>query len=384
MVDEVIGRDLLAFGVPVLVLGDPVQLPPPRGCGFFTAAKPDVMLTEIHRQARDNPIIRMSMMVREGRKLDIGTYGTSRVIAATSDIVADQHLVGRNRTRRGYNSSRRRRLGLVGDLPQIGDKIVCLRNDHAKRLLNGSLWRVERVHAASADGEISMAIRPEEGGEVVEVATHAAFFTGPRPVSRQYDEFDYGYALTVHKAQGSQWGSVSLLDEFRVFPPRPPPLALHRHHPGGGTDHGDGERMDMSDKPAPGQNVVPFGKYKGQPVEVLLQDHNYREWLAEQPWLREKHITLYQTIINYGGEPESFDSILVSVFSGSGETSYEEANTCNCDPSFSAFDGGLEVFCQATVASEPSEASLDHPAFGLGLECADTLRSVDDLNRPPA
>ena len=96
--------------------------------------------------------------------------------------MADQHLVGRNRTRRAYNSSQRRRLGLEGSLPLSGDKIVCLRNDHAKRLLNGSLWIVERVHAASANGEIYMAIKPEEGGEVVEVSTHAAFFTGPRPV----------------------------------------------------------------------------------------------------------------------------------------------------------------------------------------------------------
>ena len=66
MVDEEIGRDLLSFGVPVLVLGDPAQLPPVAGGGFFTAAEPDVMLTEVHRQAADNPIIRMSMVVREG------------------------------------------------------------------------------------------------------------------------------------------------------------------------------------------------------------------------------------------------------------------------------------------------------------------------------
>jgi exodeoxyribonuclease-5 len=66
MVDEEIGRDLLSFGKPVLVLGDPAQLPPIAGGGFFTSAEPDVMLTEVHRQAFDDPIIRMSMIVREG------------------------------------------------------------------------------------------------------------------------------------------------------------------------------------------------------------------------------------------------------------------------------------------------------------------------------
>ncbi|MBK9080549.1 MAG: AAA family ATPase, partial [Rhizobiales bacterium] len=66
MVDEELGRDLLSFGKPVLVLGDPGQLPPVKGGGFFTDAEPDAMLTEVHRQASDDPIIRLSMIAREG------------------------------------------------------------------------------------------------------------------------------------------------------------------------------------------------------------------------------------------------------------------------------------------------------------------------------
>ena len=53
MVDAELGRDLLSFGVPLLVLGDPAQLPPIQGGGFFTDAEPDAMLTEVHRQAED-------------------------------------------------------------------------------------------------------------------------------------------------------------------------------------------------------------------------------------------------------------------------------------------------------------------------------------------
>ena len=64
MVDAELGRDLLSFGKPVLVLGDPAQLPPIKGAGFFTEAEPDAMLTEVHRQAADNPIIRLSMTIR--------------------------------------------------------------------------------------------------------------------------------------------------------------------------------------------------------------------------------------------------------------------------------------------------------------------------------
>ena len=99
MVDEELGRDLLSFGKPILVLGDPAQLPPVRGGGFFTAAEPDVMLTEIHRQAEDNPIIRLAGAVRRGEELPYGDYGAAKVIrrneiAAPMVLDADQVLVG--------------------------------------------------------------------------------------------------------------------------------------------------------------------------------------------------------------------------------------------------------------------------------------------------
>ncbi|MDB5592085.1 AAA family ATPase, partial [Enterovirga sp.] len=81
MVDEDLGRDLLGFGTPVLVLGDPAQLPPVKGAGYFTEHPPDAMLTEVHRQAKDDPIIDLSVRVREGGTLAPGQYGESRVIS---------------------------------------------------------------------------------------------------------------------------------------------------------------------------------------------------------------------------------------------------------------------------------------------------------------
>ncbi|MFL5099482.1 MAG: ATP-dependent RecD-like DNA helicase, partial [Xanthobacteraceae bacterium] len=75
MVDAELGRDLMSFNVPLLVLGDPAQLPPVAGGGFFTDAPPDAMLTEVHRQAQDDPIVRISMDIRAGKRLDPGTYG---------------------------------------------------------------------------------------------------------------------------------------------------------------------------------------------------------------------------------------------------------------------------------------------------------------------
>ena len=230
MVDEDLGRDLLSFGKPVLVLGDTAQLPPVKGGGFFTDAEPDVMLTEVHRQAADNPIIRMSMTVREGGRLALGDYGDSRVIRraeieAPRVMQADQVLVGINKTRRAYNGRMRDAAGPRRRCkPEVGEKLVCLRNDKKKGLLNGGTWIVTALHA-DRGAKYSFSVRPEEEEgkrKPVRVAVLPAFFEGrdeeiPFIQKRDSDQFDYGYALTVHKAQGSQWDDVVLFDESFAF-----------------------------------------------------------------------------------------------------------------------------------------------------------------------
>lgn len=228
MVDEQLGHDLLSFGTKVLVLGDPFQLPPVQGAGFFTSSDPDVMLTEIHRQAKDNPIIRLSLDIREGEYLEHGSYGESRVIPRDAVdraqvLGADQVLVGRNKTRLDYNDRLRELRNLPHREPVVGDKLVCLRNNPQKRLLNGQLWTVAEVKKR-AGGRYSLVLDPEEPGikSQVKVITHQAFFSGEEdklswPERRAYDEFTFGYCLTVHKAQGSQWDNVYLFDESFVF-----------------------------------------------------------------------------------------------------------------------------------------------------------------------
>ncbi len=229
MVDADIGRDLLSFGVPILVLGDPAQLPPIAGGGFFTSAEPDVMLTEVHRQAAENPIIRLSMIVREGGKLEPGIYGESQVIGRDAIepeevTAADQVLVGRNATRRSYNGRIRQLLGRVVPTPVAGDKLVCLRNDRKRGLLNGSLWQVQATRQARK-GLLRFTLSPdqdEDGKRRTTISVNPAFFEGTAETltnaeRRRSDEFDFGYVLTVHKAQGSQWDSVILFDESFAF-----------------------------------------------------------------------------------------------------------------------------------------------------------------------
>jgi exodeoxyribonuclease V len=234
MVSIDLARDLLSFGTKVLVLGDPAQLKPVDGAGYFTRNEPDFFLTEIHRQARDNPIIRMSVIVREGGELACGSYGESRVVRVMDDIDPtkfDQVLVGRNQTRNTYNARMRELLGHSNALfdtdPRPGEKLVCLRNRREKGLLNGSLWKIieSKRNTRSKYPGFKMVVFPLDegmGDQNRETWTPVEFFSGREneldwEARKGAEEFTYGYCLTVHKAQGSQWNNVFVRDESYVF-----------------------------------------------------------------------------------------------------------------------------------------------------------------------
>ncbi|MDR3463298.1 MAG: AAA family ATPase [Beijerinckiaceae bacterium] len=230
MVGPDLGRDLLSYGKPVLVLGDPAQLPPVNGAGFFTdKPNPDVLLTEIHRQALENPIIRMSIDVREGHRLEFGDHGAAKVIKRSdldpkSVLAADIVLCGMNKTRRAFNNRIRERKGITQPGPQRGEKLVCLKNKRDKGLLNGTLWTVEKQKRSAAPW-LQMVVKPEDEPDVttkVDIKVNTAFFNGTEDdldenELRLNEHFTFGYCLTVHKSQGSQWDDVMLFDESGVF-----------------------------------------------------------------------------------------------------------------------------------------------------------------------
>jgi exodeoxyribonuclease V len=229
MVDAELGRDLLSFGAPVLVLGDPAQLPPIQGGGFFTDQSPDAMLTEVHRQALGDPIVQLSMEVRAGRPLAPIRHDLTEVVRRgdfdpARALETNQILVGRNVTRRAYNARLRERRGLDGTLPVAGDKLVCLRNNRRKGLFNGGLWVVKK-RGVRKSGVLSLRLMPEDEvrHRALAVSVRPECFTGGIEqmewmIRKRYEEFDYGYVLTVHKAQGSQWDDVVLFDESFAFP----------------------------------------------------------------------------------------------------------------------------------------------------------------------
>lgn len=225
MVNEPMARDLMSFGVQILVLGDPAQLPPVIGQGFFINAKPDFMLTEIHRQAAENPIIRLATDIRQRRqprpdgKMVI-PWGS---IDPKTVLQHDQILVGKNATKKATNHRIRDLLNRQSDLPVEGDRVVCLRNDHEIGLLNGSIWTVDTCYDLDGDGKLDLIVKNEDGNYLA-VESHSAHFLAregeadiPWWLKKEAQEFDYGYALTCHKAQGSQWDSVLVFDESNVF-----------------------------------------------------------------------------------------------------------------------------------------------------------------------
>src|SRR5258708_3887624 len=234
MVDAELARDLMSFGVPLLVLGDPAQLPPIQGGGFFTSTKPDAMLTEVHRQAQDDPIVRLSMMIRAGNSLQEGHYGESAVVCREAVdparvIGADQILVGRNATRRAYNARLRQRRGFTDVLPMTGDKLVCLRNNRRKGLFNGGLWMVSEPPRRRRQ-IIRMRLMPDDalGERTTKVSVLPECFTGAIDqldwaARKRYDEFDFGYVFTLHKAQGSHSCHPALFDASSAFRDHPAP-----------------------------------------------------------------------------------------------------------------------------------------------------------------
>ena len=109
-------------------------------------------------------------------------------------------------------------------MPIAGDKLVCLRNNRRKGLFNGGLWLIKE-RPRPRKQILTMHLKPDDGAgdRVVKVSVRSECFTGaieelPWEQRKKFDEFDFGYVLTVHKAQGSQWDDVVLFDESFAFP----------------------------------------------------------------------------------------------------------------------------------------------------------------------
>ena len=242
---------LLSHKIHVICLGDPFQLPP-IGEDNGVLANPHIFLDEIMRQEEESEIIRLTMDIREGKPLELFKGNEVQVIDQ-KDIVggmygwADQILVAKNLTRRTINNQMRKMFfGTEDTTPIEGDKVICLRNDweHPSAAgdiaVNGTIGTLSNIRYAYNNPVLNPRMTadflPETYTDVdVEVSPYDLYFrdinmdyklltTGEETVTKENfktfpkiwrpQTYDYAYAITCHKAQGSEYDKVLVFEEY--------------------------------------------------------------------------------------------------------------------------------------------------------------------------
>jgi exodeoxyribonuclease-5 len=233
MVDGVIWGDLVSYGLPIVVVGDHGQLPPIRG-DFNLMERPMVKLEKIHRQAEKNPIIKVSMLAREEGKIPFEKFGDGvekmnkkeadcqeRIEELLGNFTTDLLvLCGYNNTRVKLNKFIREGMQFESAEPAVNDRVICLRNNHKVGIYNGMLGVIEALKSKDDQWfrtEIKMDGEQDNyEGLILKSqfnSQEAMNFSKNRYLTIKGDLFDFGYALTVHKAQGSQAKKVVLFEE---------------------------------------------------------------------------------------------------------------------------------------------------------------------------
>jgi exodeoxyribonuclease-5 len=235
MVNETIWNDLKSYKVPIVAVGDHGQLPPiqaPSATPFSLMFEPDHTLTQIQRQAAGNPIIELSVLARETGVIPFGEFTgngsgyAKKIRARTRDVlegVKSIHdtlfLCGRNATRSEANAVIRQRLGFGEAKPLAGETVICLKNNREKAIFNGMTGVIRKIEESDEHfwhAEILMLdgglyadrIVKTQFGSPITLREHKHI--DPRGLR---DLFDWGYCLTVHKAQGSEAENVVLFEE---------------------------------------------------------------------------------------------------------------------------------------------------------------------------
>ena len=247
MVTRGMFRDILAYGVPVVFVGDSGQLPPVGDDGVFAPLETtEHRLTEVHRQALENPIVRWATEVRNGGSVPLYSERTFARLKRGSSVAQSvtrrflergrdsgcMVLCGRNRTRVTLNRTARSTLGFSGPLPQSGERMICLENMRIFSIYNGQLFTVEKdsenfqgsakiCYTLYLEGQLAFtaytgALMARDGEELRRrLAEDAPYLNDALRDGGQERPalFDFGYACSVHKAQGSEWDNVLLFDE---------------------------------------------------------------------------------------------------------------------------------------------------------------------------
>ena len=248
MIDTKILNDLLSFNIPIIAVGDPFQLPPVQGKESELLINPDVTLEEIMRQDEGSAIAYLAEKIRKGKPLkDDESYHDCIWQMNKSDLFnnleifnwADQFIAARNATVNSINHQGRQFFGRTGDLPVIGDKMICRRNSWDTMLLDGKLptalvngligyvTNVEEKQILKnlpwkSDGFMfstnQLNLRPsfEDTAEFTELAYNPLALWENDQQRRNALKgiiLQYAYCITCHASQGSEWDNVVLYDD---------------------------------------------------------------------------------------------------------------------------------------------------------------------------
>jgi len=218
MLGQEIWGDLLDTGVRILAVGDHGQLPPVGGY-FNLMDELDVRLEVIHRQAENDPIIYVSRVIRETGYLPVGQYGSNvvKVLQLPKLTMRPDTLVicGKNETRVHLNRGLRTAHGVLSPQPTSGDRVICLRNHRGFRIFNGMRGTVLDLKPYDDARVAEMTIQLDDVKNAFRGSVWLPQFNEPKTTNERVDGtlWDFAYAITCHKAQGSEADDVVVFEE---------------------------------------------------------------------------------------------------------------------------------------------------------------------------
>ena len=227
-------KDIEKFGIKILVAGDWNQLPPVNSSpAYLTDPNNVFLLTKTMRQAEGSNIVRLAYNVLNGYPISNGYYGD--VLVINEDELTDQMILSsnivicsKNSTREYYNNKIRKLYGFSGKTPQYGERVICRSNNKDEivddiNLANGLIGTVVNYPDVSGfDGKtFSMQFLPDLLSHPFDIRVSYKYFTAPyqqRDAIKndrylEGEKFEFGYAITAHLSQGSQFDNVIVKDE---------------------------------------------------------------------------------------------------------------------------------------------------------------------------
>lgn len=238
MVNDEFKKVIYKFGIPVIASGDKYQLKPIFGESPF-AKRVKFELKQITRQAEGSGIIQLATLLRKGEELPIYHNFNNTAHVMSKKFLKNKHLLNadiiltsKNKTRDTFNSKVRSLKGSTGKLPNVGDKLVCRKNNwsmslNAIPLVNGILGTViNPIRLSECDlnkGYYRIDFKPDY--VIDDYMYYEALLCdydylikpcGSKEIDKYNDgvKMEFAEAITVHLSQGSQYPNVVYWDEW--------------------------------------------------------------------------------------------------------------------------------------------------------------------------